>query len=395
MCKDMTRGPGEDVQHDNWNTSTDDWRKDDVMSAMDAFKELGEDERDTFAALFRRVADEVRGGGPRMVCSMLRAFKDMSNEQMVGCITLYEKAQAEAQVAAAKEKRPVKEAASGGGADGEPADQERDVLLNELRNHIQSHSNCQLFLSMVGIGLSQTSRDYMKRQNVGLKNFLVRHQAEFRVEGPKGQEKVSWQPAADNAAAVPPGKANDQDASVGLLGGGMPAVAGAGGTGRTGGEPTLASGAMLPQDRWQQESRWPGDSCAYPVNEENDNWWTPMNSSPYWRKKDPQYEETGSKVYIGNLPRNVRGKDVSSLLSKYGHIEDVHVMRAQSKTGQSCAMVVYADRRESDRCIADMAAYEMRKGEGNLIVKYADNQRLKGKGKGQRGHGKGKGKSYR
>ena len=53
-------------------------------------------------------------------------------------------------------------------------------------------------------------------------------------------------------------------------------------------------------------------------------------------------------------------------------------------------MAVYSDRTESDRFIAAMHGYELRKGYGALVAKYADEQRPKGKGK--KGYGKGKGK---
>ena len=395
MAEDIPGDPDEEVQHTNWEPSTNDGTSRGAMAGIEAYHKLGEEERKTLEVLLRRVHFEINEGGPRSLYSMLRAFKDMTNEQIQACITLYYKAQTEVTAAkkesfpppsnlvdetppptnfgsrgekepawdkwtpwgknaasqasqrckefneeiykawerwgdttwgwaeecdARKAKRHGKELVSCGGAKSELADQQRDMMLDELREHVRTHE--PVFLSTIGVKLSHSFREYLKRQNVGLKHFLQCHNAEFRIEGHKGQETVCWQAAADNTPYV-------------------------------------------------------------------------NSALPYWRTKtDPLYKETGSKVYIGNLPGNFTEEEVTSLVSKYGHIEDVHVMRSNAKTGLSSAMVVYSDRRESDRCIAGMAYYELRKGGGNLIVKYADDQRLKGKGKGKNKNEKGNGKSF-
>merc|ERR1719277_1943034 len=45
---------------------------------------------------------------------------------------------------------------------------------------------------MLGIALSPPARAYLKQANLGLKHFLNRFPNEFRVEGPKGCERVIW-----------------------------------------------------------------------------------------------------------------------------------------------------------------------------------------------------------
>ena len=102
--------------------------------------------------------------------------------------------------------------------------------------------------------------------------------------------------------------------------------------------------------------------------------------------------ETGWKVYIGNLPSNILKKELSKLLAHYGTVLDLHIMRGHSKTRQSCAMAVYSDRKESDRCIGEVNGSELLKGYGPLVAKCADTQRTNGKGK--KGYGKGNGKRH-
>jgi len=94
---------------------------------------------------------------------------------------------------------------------------ERERVLQECQEHMRTPGRSQLLLSMLGIALSQPARAYLRRANLGLKHFLARFPNEFRVEGPKGCERVIWcgagaalLPGAECAAAAglgaaPPG----------------------------------------------------------------------------------------------------------------------------------------------------------------------------------------------
>ena len=69
---------------------------------IEAFNQLGEEERDIFAVLMRRVDVEARVGGPRTVYSILDAIKSMTTEELEACIALYNNDQT---VVAAAEKQ--------------------------------------------------------------------------------------------------------------------------------------------------------------------------------------------------------------------------------------------------------------------------------------------------
>mmetsp|Transcript_58775 Transcript_58775/g.137216 ORF Transcript_58775/g.137216 Transcript_58775/m.137216 type:complete len:826 (+) Transcript_58775:177-2654(+) len=73
--------------------------------------------------------------------------------------------------------------------------EEQERVLQECREHMIQHQQQSpkqpVLLSMLGIALSDGARKYLRRLNIGLKHFLTRF-PQFRVEGPKGVEKVVW-----------------------------------------------------------------------------------------------------------------------------------------------------------------------------------------------------------
>ena len=69
---------------------------------------------------------------------------------------------------------------------------EKERVLSECREHLSAPGRHQTLLSMLGIALTEPARSYLRRANLGLKHFLARFPNEFRVEGPKGCEKVIW-----------------------------------------------------------------------------------------------------------------------------------------------------------------------------------------------------------
>lgn len=109
--------------------------------------------------------------------------------------------------------------------------------------------------------------------------------------------------------------------------------------------------------------------------------------------KDP-FQSASRKLYVGNLPSDVAEDELHGIFGQFGKIEDVYVMQGRSKrTGQSCAMIVYATEADSHRCkLATESGFEVRAGEGDLVVKFADDQdapgthmqkpRARGRGRG-------------
>mmetsp|Transcript_61346 Transcript_61346/g.182741 ORF Transcript_61346/g.182741 Transcript_61346/m.182741 type:complete len:352 (+) Transcript_61346:60-1115(+) len=111
--------------------------------------------------------------------------------------------------------------------------------------------------------------------------------------------------------------------------------------------------------------------------------------------RDPKGSRKGggasspTKLYIGNLPADITRDAIDMVFSTYGRLMDIHIMLARGKNGQSCAFVVYSSLAEARTCMAAMQqGYEIRPGEGNIFVKFADEGKGDSKG-GDKGRGGG------
>jgi len=101
-------------------------------------------------------------------------------------------------------------------------------------------------------------------------------------------------------------------------------------------------------------------------------------------RKGPPSSGGGSKLYVANLPSDVTKDALDYVFSSYGRVQDIHVMTGRSKSGRAAAFVIYGTAEQATKCIMAMQqGYEIRPGEGNILVKYADDQQEKGGGGGR------------
>lgn len=92
---------------------------------------------------------------------------------------------------------------------------------------------------------------------------------------------------------------------------------------------------------------------------------------------------SGSKVYVGNLPSDISKDVLQQVFTTYGAVEDIHIMTGRSKSGQASAFIKYFGAGEASDAIAAMArGYEIRPGEGPIVVRLADGEGQKGGGRG-------------
>ncbi|CAJ1327744.1 unnamed protein product [Effrenium voratum] len=80
-----------------------------------------------------------------------------------------------------------------------------------------------------------------------------------------------------------------------------------------------------------------------------------------------------SKLFVGNLPADISQEVITQVFGTYGSVTNVHVMAGKSKSGQSCAFVEYSSPSEAETAVLTLHdKYEIRPGEGNISVKFAN-----------------------
>lgn len=86
-------------------------------------------------------------------------------------------------------------------------------------------------------------------------------------------------------------------------------------------------------------------------------------------------EQKPSKLFVGNLPVDVSQEAMQMVFGTYGTVTNIHVMAGKAKSGQSCAFVEYSNSVEAETAILTLHdKYELRPGEGFIMVKYANSQ---------------------
>lgn len=74
----------------------------------------------------------------------------------------------------------------------------------------------------------------------------------------------------------------------------------------------------------------------------------------------------GKKVYVGNLPWKIRGKELRESFEKYGEIEDATViLDRQTRRSKGFGFVTFVQDADADKAIAEMNKKEL---EGRELV---------------------------
>lgn len=69
--------------------------------------------------------------------------------------------------------------------------------------------------------------------------------------------------------------------------------------------------------------------------------------SGYYRNRDRGDEDRQRRVYVGNLPPDIREKDLTDLFYRYGNICHIDLMKNQHSAGTPFAFVEF----ENKRCV--------------------------------------------
>lgn len=82
-----------------------------------------------------------------------------------------------------------------------------------------------------------------------------------------------------------------------------------------------------------------------------------------------------TKIFIGNLPHDISNEAMTVVFNTYGVVKNCHIMTGKAKSGQACAFIEYSTPVEAETAILTLhEKYEIRPGEGPIIVKYANSQ---------------------
>mmetsp|Transcript_6172 Transcript_6172/g.14335 ORF Transcript_6172/g.14335 Transcript_6172/m.14335 type:complete len:472 (+) Transcript_6172:254-1669(+) len=96
--------------------------------------------------------------------------------------------------------------------------------------------------------------------------------------------------------------------------------------------------------------------------------------------------DEGFKLFVGDLPFDIRQEELQQVFTTYGTVLDIHIMPPNSRTNNKCALLFYADRHAAEDAIAVLnGKYHIRHGAEQAIkVAWA---REKGTGGGANGRG--------
>lgn len=70
--------------------------------------------------------------------------------------------------------------------------------------------------------------------------------------------------------------------------------------------------------------------------------------SGYYRNRDRGDEDRQRRVYVGNLPPDIREKDLTDLFYRYGNICHIDLMKNQHSAGTPFAFVEFENKRDAD-----------------------------------------------
>lgn len=107
----------------------------------------------------------------------------------------------------------------------------------------------------------------------------------------------------------------------------------------------------------------------------------------------------GYKMFVGCLPSDISTQELQIVFSTYGHVTDIHVMTARSKSAHACAFICYAREESGEDAISVLdGVYKIRKGGEEILplkVSWAESSGNSGsQGWGRTSNGRGKGYSH-
>ncbi|XP_076902924.1 RNA-binding protein BRN1-like [Bidens hawaiensis] len=91
---------------------------------------------------------------------------------------------------------------------------------------------------------------------------------------------------------------------------------------------------------------------------------------------DGELERLEHKLFIGMLPKNVSESELSELLTQYGTLKDLLILRGSQQTSKGCAFVKYETKEQAVAAIGGLnGKHKMEGSTVPLVVKWADTEK--------------------
>ncbi|KAA8494563.1 Flowering time control protein FCA [Porphyridium purpureum] len=97
----------------------------------------------------------------------------------------------------------------------------------------------------------------------------------------------------------------------------------------------------------------------------------------YAEPKHSYQKKAATKVFVGQLPRNVEEAQLIEAFAPFGEIVNCHVLRFPAQNSRGCGFVQYRTRREADAAIANMNGACIFETDRRLNVRFAETAREK------------------
>jgi len=124
---------------------------------------------------------------------------------------------------------------------------------------------------------------------------------------------------------------------------------------------------------WGSQGSGHGPYCERRLAPEGDPASAAAGGSGRGRRGDQAQDDSRRKIYVANLPDDTTQEVLSFVMAAYGPVESVFIMNGKNVKGCISAFVMFKDPEDAETAINTLHdKYEIRKGYGPLVVKYAD-----------------------
>jgi len=84
------------------------------------------------------------------------------------------------------------------------------------------------------------------------------------------------------------------------------------------------------------------------------------------------------KLFVGMLTKSTTEQDLQNIFLPFGEIEEVAILRGVGNVGKGCGFVRYKSRESALKAISALnGAYKLEGAPGNIIVRFADSEKVK------------------